>query len=64
MLLPERILIRQLLLILIILNAYIENGNVNLEMRKIDPAMGNFTKAYELDPENNEVIKAIIYSLF
>ncbi len=39
--------------------AYIESGNVNLEMRKIDPALGNFTKAYELEPGNNEVIKQL-----
>lgn len=40
-------------------DAYIESGNVNLEMRKIDPALGNFTKAYELEPGNNEVIKQL-----
>ena len=40
-------------------DAYIESGNVNLEMRKIDPALGNFTKAYELQPGNNEVIKQL-----
>ena len=40
-------------------NAYIESGHVNLEMRKVDPALGNFTKAYELDPGNNEVIKQL-----
>lgn len=39
--------------------AYIENGNVNLEMRKIDAALGNFTKAYQLQPGNNEVIKQL-----
>jgi len=39
--------------------AYIENGNVNLEMRKIDAAAGNFSKAYQLDPSNNEVIKQL-----
>jgi tetratricopeptide (TPR) repeat protein len=39
--------------------AYIESGNVNLEMRKIDPAMENFTKAYELEPGNYEVIKQL-----
>ncbi|HEY5408103.1 MAG TPA: tetratricopeptide repeat protein [Ginsengibacter sp.] len=39
--------------------AYIESGNVNLEMRKIDPALGNFTKAYELEPNNTEVIKQL-----
>ncbi|MGH2646955.1 MAG: hypothetical protein ACRDE8_05275, partial [Ginsengibacter sp.] len=39
--------------------AYIENGNVNLEMRKIDPALANYTKAYELEPNNTEVIKQL-----
>lgn len=39
--------------------AYIENGNVNLEMRKIDAAVVNFTKAYQLEPSNNEVIKQL-----
>ncbi len=37
--------------------AYIENGKVNLEMRKIYDAQKNFTKAYELQPDNPEVIK-------
>ncbi len=37
--------------------AYIENGKVNLEMRKIYDAQKNFTKAYELQPSNPEVIK-------
>ncbi len=40
-------------------DAYIESGNVNLEMHKMDPAMANFTKAYELDPNNSEVIKEL-----
>ncbi len=39
--------------------AYIENGKVNLEMRKIDAALGNYTKAYELQPANNDVIKEL-----
>jgi tetratricopeptide (TPR) repeat protein len=39
--------------------AYIENGKVNLEMRKVDAAMGNFTKAYQLQPGNNEVVKQL-----
>ncbi len=37
--------------------AYIENGKVNLEMRKIYDAQKNFTRAYELQPSNPEVIK-------
>ncbi len=39
--------------------AYIENGKVNLEMRKIDAALGNFTKAYQLQPGNNDVVKEL-----
>jgi tetratricopeptide (TPR) repeat protein len=39
--------------------AFIENGKVNLEMRKIDAALGNFTKAYQLQPNNNEVVKEL-----
>ncbi len=39
--------------------AYIENGKVNLEMRRINAAMASFTKAYELQPNNNEVIKEL-----
>ncbi len=32
--------------------AYLENGYVNLEMRRTDAARLNFSKAYELDPDN------------
>jgi len=39
--------------------AYVENGNVNLEMRKIDAALVNFSKAYQLQPTNNEVVKQL-----
>jgi len=39
--------------------AYMENGNVDLEMRKIDAALGNFTKAYQLQPNNNELVKQL-----
>lgn len=39
--------------------AYIENGNVNLEMHKMDAAVINYTKAYQLEPSNNEVIKQL-----
>jgi tetratricopeptide (TPR) repeat protein len=39
--------------------AYIENGKVNLEMRKVNAAMINFTRAYELQPNNNDVIKEL-----
>ena len=41
------------------LDAYIENGRVNLEMRKIDAAQGNFTKAYTLQPTNSVAIKEL-----
>ena len=37
--------------------AYIENGKANLEMRKVDPALANFTKANELKPGDKEVMK-------
>ncbi|MEO8719656.1 MAG: tetratricopeptide repeat protein [Ginsengibacter sp.] len=37
-------------------DAYIENGKAALEMRMIDKANQNFSKAYELDSNNNEVI--------
>ncbi len=39
--------------------AYIENGKANLEMRKVDIAMSNYTKAYQLQPGNNEVAKEL-----
>lgn len=39
--------------------AYIENGKVDLEMHKGDAAIVNFTKAYQLQPNNNEVIKEL-----
>jgi tetratricopeptide (TPR) repeat protein len=39
--------------------AYIENGKVDLEMRKVDAALGNFTKAYQLEPNNNDVVKEL-----
>ncbi|MEP6616281.1 MAG: tetratricopeptide repeat protein [Ginsengibacter sp.] len=40
-------------------DAYIENGSVNLEMRKVDPALANFTKANELRPGDNNVTKEL-----
>ncbi len=40
-------------------DAYIAIGNADLEMRRIDAAQGNFTKAYELEPANQEVIKQL-----
>src|SRR6185312_15605704 len=39
--------------------AYIANGKVNLSMRIIGKAQENFSKAYELDPKNNEVISQL-----
>ena len=39
--------------------AYIEYGFVNKEMRRTDAAMQNFTKAYELDPGNDVVLKEL-----
>lgn len=39
--------------------AYIESGNVNLEMRRVDAAQGNFVKAYQLEPTNQDVIKQL-----
>lgn len=39
--------------------AYIANGKVNLEMERVYPAVQNFTKAYQLDPKNDEVIKEL-----
>jgi tetratricopeptide (TPR) repeat protein len=39
--------------------AYIENAYANLEMRRVDAAKTNFIKAYELQPNNGEVIKEL-----
>jgi tetratricopeptide (TPR) repeat protein len=39
--------------------AYIENGNVNMEMRRVDASLGNFTKAYQLQPSNGDLIKKL-----
>src|ERR1700751_3736297 len=39
--------------------AYIENGKVNLEMRKVDAAMSDFAKAFELQPGNSEVVREL-----
>ena len=39
--------------------AFIENGRVNQDMRKVDAAMANFTRAYELQPGNNEIVKEL-----
>jgi len=40
--------------------AYLENGYTNLEMRKTDAAIINFTKVYELQPANNAAIKELM----
>ena len=39
--------------------AYLANGKVNLEMSRIYEANQNFTKAYQLQPANSEVIKGL-----
>ena len=39
--------------------AYIENGFANKEMRKTDQAKANFLKAYELQPGNIQIIKEL-----
>lgn len=41
-------------------NAYLENGYVNLEMRKTDIAKMNFAKVNELDPGNTAAIKELV----
>lgn len=40
--------------------AYLENGYVNLEMRKTDIAKMHFTKVYEMDPANTVAIKELM----
>lgn len=40
-------------------DAYIENGRVNLSMRRVDAAQTNFEKAYQLQPDNQVVIKEL-----
>ena len=44
--------------------AYTENGYASLEMRKTDAAITNFAKAYELEPENEAVIKELMELYF
>jgi tetratricopeptide (TPR) repeat protein len=39
--------------------AYIANGKANLSMRRITEAQGNFDKAYQLDPSNQDVISQL-----
>jgi tetratricopeptide (TPR) repeat protein len=39
--------------------AYFENGKVNLEMRKVDAALGDFTKANDLKPGDAAVMKEL-----
>ena len=41
------------------IDAYVSNGKNDLEMSRVGPATENFTKAYQLDPKNNEVIKQL-----
>lgn len=40
-------------------DAYIENGRVNLAMRRIMPAQANFEKAFQLQPDNQVVIREL-----
>ena len=44
--------------------AYIENGYTNLEMRKTDAAITNFTKARELEPGNTIPVKELMELYF
>jgi tetratricopeptide (TPR) repeat protein len=41
-------------------DAYLENGYVNLEMRKTDIAKTNFVKVNQLDPSNTAAIKELV----
>ena len=41
------------------IDAYIENGYANNEMRKTDAAKADFTKALELDPQNETAVKEL-----
>ena len=40
-------------------DAYLENGRVNLEMRKVDAAQANFLKAYTLQPTNAVAVREL-----
>ncbi len=40
-------------------DAYLENGYANNEMRKTDAAKADFTKALELDPQNETAVKEL-----
>lgn len=44
--------------------AYVENGRVNLEMRKVDAAQGLFLKATQVQPENTIAIKELMSLYF
>jgi len=41
-------------------NAYLENGYLNLEMRRVDHAITNFAKVMELDPNNTAAAKELM----
>jgi tetratricopeptide (TPR) repeat protein len=45
-------------------NAYLENGFVNLEMRRTDAAKAHFQKVNQLDPSNTEAIKQLVELYF
>ena len=40
--------------------AYVESGLVNVEMRRTDAALSNFSKAYEIDPNNATALKQLM----
>ena len=42
------------------INFLMENGFVNLEMRKTDAAISNFTKIYQLQPDNKVAIRQLM----
>ena len=44
--------------------AYIENGLVDEQMSRMNPALLNFSKAHELDPTNQDVIKELSQMFF
>lgn len=44
--------------------AYIENGFVNKEMKRMDVSLRNFTKAHELDPGNEVLVNELVELYF
>src|SRR5688500_4576697 len=41
-------------------DAIVQNAYVLLEMKKMDPAIREFTRAYQLQPSNKQVIKELM----